>query len=58
MLTLRAHLQDNLITYLSEVTACEFHGSNLDDEVIDTVCQIVIDTFNSAFFAPAPSEEN
>jgi hypothetical protein len=42
---LREQLQDNLISYMSEVNACEFHDSYIDPDVIDTVCQIVVDTF-------------
>lgn len=47
-------IQENLIGYLEDVVACEHHDTNLDPEVIDTVCQIVIDTFDGAVFAPAP----
>ena len=42
---LREQLQENLISYLETVVACEFHDSYLYDGVIDTVCQIVVDTF-------------
>lgn len=51
---LKEQLQDNLITYLSEINACEWHDSYIDPDVLDTVCQIVVDTFDKAFFAPAP----
>lgn len=51
---LREQLQDNLITYLSEINACEWHDSYIDPDVLDTVCQIVVDTFDKAFYSPAP----
>ena len=54
LIELREQLQDNLITYLSEINACEFHDSYIDPDTLDTVCQIVVDTFNDAFYAPAP----
>jgi hypothetical protein len=38
-------LQENLISYMSEINACEFHDSHIDSDVLDTVCQIVVDTF-------------
>lgn len=34
-------LQDNLITYLDEMPS----------DLIDGVCQVIVDTFNTAFFA-------
>ena len=54
LLELREQLQDNLITYMSDINACEFHDSYLDPDVVDTVCQIVVDTFDNAFFAGSP----
>lgn len=50
---LKEQLQDNLISYMSEVNACEFHDSYIDPDVLDTMCQIVVDTFNDAFYAGA-----
>lgn len=48
LLELREQLQENLVTYLSEVTACEFHGTYLDNDILDTVCDIVIETLDKA----------
>jgi hypothetical protein len=42
---LQEQLQNNLITYLDEMPA----------ELIDGVCQVIVETFNTAFFA---SKEN
>jgi hypothetical protein len=42
---LREQLQENLISYMTEVNACEFHDSYIDPDVLDTVCQIVVNTF-------------
>jgi hypothetical protein len=42
---LREQLQENLISYLETVVACDHHDSYLYDGVIDTACQIVVDTF-------------
>ena len=41
----REQLQENLISYLETVVACDHHDSYLYDGVIDTACQIVVDTF-------------
>lgn len=42
---LKEQLQENLISYLETVVACDHHESYLYDGVIDTACQIVVDTF-------------
>ncbi len=52
---LKEQLQENLVSYLETVVACEFHDSYLYDGVIDTACQIVVDTFNDSFYAGAPT---
>ena len=41
---LREQLQENIRTYLD----------GYDESILDNLCQIVIDTFDKAFFAPAP----
>ena len=43
---LREQLQNNLITYLDGV----------DESLVDGVCQIVVDTFNEAFYSEAPTK--
>jgi len=55
---LKEQLQNNLITYLSEINSCEFHDSYIDPDTLDTVCQIVVDTFNKSFYAPTPKVGN
>ena len=52
---LKEQLQENLITYLDGATGCEYHEVNIDPYVIDNVCQIVVETFNNAFYAGAPT---
>jgi len=41
---LKEQLQENICTYLD----------GFNEDIIDDLCQIVVDTFNQAFFAPAP----
>jgi len=39
--------------YVDETNAFEGFGEN---DIKDSLCQVVIDTFNNAFFAPAPAD--
>lgn len=41
---LKEQLQENIRTYLDEY----------DMYIVDDICDIVVDTFDKAFFAPAP----
>ena len=45
---LKEQLQDELLTYLESVVACEYHGTYLDSDILDTVCDIVIETLDKA----------
>lgn len=58
LLELRELLQDNLVTYLSEVIGCEYHDTNLDPNIIDNVCQIIVDTFNDKTTLEKAGNEN
>ena len=51
LIELREQLQENLCMFYDETNGFEGYGSN---DVKDSLCQIVIETFNDAFFAPAP----
>ena len=46
---LKEQLQENLITYLSD----KLSDSIIEDYIINDVCQVVVDTFNNAFYAGA-----
>jgi hypothetical protein len=46
---LKEQLQENIVTVLDD-----YQGYEIDSLMIDKICQIVVDTFNNAFFAPAP----
>jgi len=49
---LREQIQENLHTYMDTV-----QSSYLDEDrqwVYDDMCQVVVDTFDEAFYAPAP----
>ena len=45
---LKEQLQHELLTYLDSVLVCEFHDTYLDNDVLDTVCDIVIETLDKA----------
>jgi hypothetical protein len=50
---LREQLQENLISYMDTVQS---QFLDIDRQwVYDDMCQVVVDTFNDAFFAPAPN---
>ena len=55
LLELREQLQENLISFLDGASGCEFHQTNVSQWVIDQVCEIVVETFDNAFFSPAPN---
>ena len=46
---LKEQLQENLITFLDDR-----QGFEIDSILTDKICQVVVDTFDDAFFAPAP----
>jgi len=46
---LKEQLQENIVTVLDD-----YQGYEIDSLMIDKICQIVVDTFDNAFFAPAP----
>jgi len=49
---LREQLQENLISYMDTVQS---QFLDIDRQwVYDDMCQVVVDTFNDAFYAPAP----
>ena len=49
---LKEQLQENLISYMDTVQS---QFLDIDRQwVYDDMCQVVVDTFNDAFFAPAP----
>jgi hypothetical protein len=49
---LKEQLQENLISYMDTVQS---QYLDIDRQwVYDDMCQVVVDTFNDAFFAPAP----
>jgi hypothetical protein len=49
---LKEQLQENLISYMDTV---EPQYLDIDRQwVYDDLCQVVVDTFNEAFYAPAP----
>ena len=50
---LKEQLQINICMYVDETNAFEGFGEN---DIKDSLCQVVIDTFNNAFFAPAPAD--
>ena len=44
---LKEQLQHELLTYLDSIVVCEFHDTYLDNDVLDTVCDIVIETLDN-----------
>jgi len=46
---LREQIQENIVTVLDD-----YQGYEIDSLMIDKICQVVVDTFNDAFYAPAP----
>ncbi len=49
---LKEQLKENLISYMDTVQS---QFLDIDRQwVYDDMCQVVIDTFNDAFYAPAP----
>jgi hypothetical protein len=49
---LKEQLQENLISYMDTVQS---QFLDIDRQwVYDDLCQVVVDTFNDAFYAPAP----
>jgi hypothetical protein len=49
---LKEQLQENLISYMDTVQS---QFLDIDRQwVYDDMCQVVVDTFNDAFYAPAP----
>ena len=46
---LKEQLQENIVTVLDD-----YQGYEIDSLMIDKICQVVVDTFNDAFYAPAP----
>lgn len=51
---LQEQLEKNICLYVEETNS--FNGFG-EGDIKDSLCQIVIDTFDKAFFAPAPSEK-
>jgi hypothetical protein len=52
LIELREQLQENLISYMDTVQS---QYLDIDRQwVYDDLCQVVVDTFNEAFYAPAP----
>jgi len=52
LIELREQLQENLISYMDTVQS---QFLDIDRQwVYDDMCQVVVDTFNDAFYAPAP----
>jgi len=52
LLELREQLQENLISYMDTVQS---QFLDIDRQwVYDDMCQVIVDTFDDAFFAPAP----
>jgi hypothetical protein len=52
LLELKEQLQENLISYMDTVQS---QFLDIDRQwVYDDMCQVVVDTFNDAFYAPAP----
>jgi len=50
---LREQIQENLLTYMDTVQS---QYLDIDRQwVYDDLCQVVVDTFNEAFFAHPPS---
>jgi len=49
---LREQLQENLISYMDTVQS-QFLDIDRQWVYVD-MCQVVVDTFNDAFYAPAP----
>jgi len=49
---LKEQLQENLISYMDTVQS---QFLDIDRQwVYDDMCQVVVDTFNEAFYAPSP----
>jgi hypothetical protein len=49
---LKEQLQENLISYMDTVQS---QFLDIDRQwVYDDMCQVVVDTFNDSFYAPAP----
>jgi len=49
---LKEQLQENILTYMDTV---ESNYLEIDRQwVYDDLCQVIVDTFNDAFYAPAP----
>jgi hypothetical protein len=49
---LKEQLQENLISYMDTVQS---QFLDIDRQwVYDDLCQVVVDTFNDSFYAPAP----
>jgi hypothetical protein len=44
---LKEQLQEDIISYFWTV-------HNFEPELVDTICQIIVDRFNKSFHAPAP----
>ena len=50
---LREQLQENVLTFMDTV---ESNYLEIDRQwVYDDLCQVIVDTFNDAFYAPAPT---
>jgi hypothetical protein len=47
LLELREQLQEDMISYFHTI-------HNYEPELLDNVCQVIVDTFDNAFYAPAP----
>lgn len=45
---LKEELQHNLMTYLDSIIVCEFHETYLDPNILDSVCDIVIETIDNS----------
>jgi hypothetical protein len=45
---LKEQLQENLVTVFDD-----YQGYEIDSLMIDKMCQVVVDTFNNAFYAGA-----
>ena len=50
---LKEQLQENLISYLSDKLSDQI----IEDYIINDVCQVVVDTFNNAFYAGSPLDK-
>ena len=51
---LKEQLQENLISYLSDKLSDQI----IEDYIINDVCQVVVDTFNNAFYSDSPLDKS